>query len=282
MELDKTAAISLRVNPDINPNTHPYISTGLKENKFGIDIEQATSIYEYAAQLPHIKIIGIGYHIGSQLTDLQPLLAAFERVNHLATSLRSKGFAIEHIDLGGGLGVRYLAENPPTPQEYISKLLSIYKPDCELIIEPGRAIAANAGILVTRIEYIKRTNHKKFVIVDSAMNDLLRPVLYNAYQEILPLQRHPEGANELFDVVGPVCETGDFLGKNRQLTVKDNDLLAVRTAGAYGFVMSSNYNSRPRVPEVMVDNEHFFLIRKRETIVDLYANEFLLPVEMIS
>jgi diaminopimelate decarboxylase len=196
-------------------------------------------------------------------------------------TLKNSGFSIEHVDLGGGLGVRYLTEVPPTPQQYITQIIASYQPDFELIIEPGRAIAANAGILVTRIEYIKRTRHKKFVVVDSAMNDLLRPVLYDAYQEILPLKQHADGAKELFDIVGPVCETGDFLGKNRQLTVKDDDLLAIRTAGAYGFVMSSNYNSRPRAPEVMVDQDKTYLIRRRETVSDLYANEFILPGTLV-
>lgn len=279
-QLNKKASISIRVNPDINPNTHPYISTGLKENKFGIDIKEAISIYEEAAGLPQLDIIGIGYHIGSQLTELQPLLEAFDKVYSLLQKLRDKGFSIKHMDLGGGLGVRYFSEEPPSPKQYLNAILQRVKDlDCEIIIEPGRAISANAGILVTRVEYLKPTQHKNFAIVDAAMNDLLRPALYNAYQDILPVERRKDLEPSIYDIVGPVCETSDFLGKNRCMAIAENDLLAIRSVGAYGFTMSSNYNSRPRVPEIMVDKEKSYLIRDREKIAELYCKEFLLPGE---
>jgi diaminopimelate decarboxylase len=275
--LAKKAPISLRVNPDIDAKTHPYIATGLKENKFGININEAFSVYEMAASMPNLEIIGLGYHIGSQLLELQPLLTAFTRVQELLQRLRNHGFRIKHLDLGGGLGVRYLAEQPPSPAQYATALLQQLKvPDVELIMEPGRAIAANAGILVTRVEYLKYTPQRNFAVVDAAMNDLLRPALYNAYQEIIPVRKQQQGPAILYDVVGPVCETGDFLGKNRELILKEQDLLAVRTAGAYGFSMSSNYNSRPRPAEVMVDGQNSYLIRTRETLAALFAGEKLL------
>ena len=273
----KKAPISLRVNPDIDANTHPYIATGLKENKFGVDIDEALSLYQLAESMPNLEIRGVGYHIGSQLTELRPFMEAFDKVYALVTELRQQGFNIAHLDIGGGLGVRYAEETPPSPEEYISEIVRRLKSDSlEIIIEPGRAIVANAGILVTRVEYIKLTRHKNFAIVDAAMNDLLRPALYNAYQEILPVLHH-NGIPVEFDVVGPVCETGDFLGKNRFLVIKEHDLLAIRTAGAYGFTMSSNYNSRPRVAEVLVDKDQVHLIRRRETHSDLFQHEILPP-----
>ncbi|MBA2655207.1 MAG: diaminopimelate decarboxylase [Gammaproteobacteria bacterium] len=275
----KKAPISLRVNPDIDANTHPYISTGLKENKFGVDIDEAISLYELARSLPHLEIRGVGYHIGSQLTELKPFLEAFDRVYDLVKKLRQHGVTVHHLDIGGGLGVRYSNEVPPSPAEYITEIISRLGNDSlEIIVEPGRAIAANAGILVTRIEYLKMTPHKNFAIVDAAMNDLLRPALYNAYQEIIAVENQDRETIKV-DVVGPVCETGDFLGKDRMLAVKDQDLLAIRTAGAYGFTMSSNYNSRPRIPEIMVDGDKIYLIRARETIQDLFMHEKLLPEE---
>jgi diaminopimelate decarboxylase len=271
----KKAPISLRVNPDINANTHPYIATGLKENKFGVDIEEVISLYQLASTLPNLEIKGVGYHIGSQLTELQPIIEAFDKVYSLVKTLRSLGFTLTHLDIGGGLGVRYAEESPPSPEEYITEVINkLGKDDLTIIIEPGRAIVANAGILLTRVLYLKMTRHKNFAIVDAAMNDLLRPSLYNAYQEIVPVFPH-DGIPTEFDIVGPVCETGDFLGKSRLMTLKEQDLLAVRTAGAYGFAMSSNYNSRPRAAEILVDKNKTHLIRRREEIDDLFMHEFL-------
>lgn len=275
--LNKKAPISLRVNPDIDANTHPYISTGLKENKFGIDINEAYALYEKIKTFSHLEVRGIGYHIGSQLTELQPFLDAFDRVYKLVKELRQSGITIKHLDIGGGLGVRYANEAPPSPADYIQAIVRrLSGDDLEIIVEPGRAIIANAGILVTRIEYLKLTSHKNFAVVDAAMNDLLRPALYQAYQEIIPVTQN-KNSKVLYDIVGPICETGDFLGKDRLLSIKEQDLLAVRTAGAYGFTMSSNYNSRPRVAELLVDGDQVHLIRQRETFQDLFKHETLLP-----
>lgn len=272
------ARISVRVNPDVDVKTHPYISTGLKENKFGVDLQDALPLYEAARLLPHVQVVGVDCHIGSQLTELAPLLDAFDRVYGLVKTLKDRGFAIEHCDLGGGLGVRYHKESPPEPGEYARALAARFAdPSLELILEPGRAIAANAGILVTTIEYLKCGPHKNFAIVDAAMNDLIRPALYDAYQEIIPAQIRHDVGSECYDVVGPVCETGDFLGKSRDLAVKVGDLLVIRGAGAYGFTMSSNYNSRPRVAEVMVDGAKSTLVRERETVAGLFENERVLP-----
>ncbi len=273
-----TAPISLRVNPDVDANTHPYISTGLKENKFGVDVDAAIELYRFAARLPHLQVIGIDCHIGSQLTTLAPILDALERLLTLIDTLAKEGINIRHIDLGGGLGVPYNDEEPPHPQEYAKAIRTrIDKLDLEIIMEPGRAVAANAGVLLTKVEYLKPTQEKDFAIVDAAMNDLLRPALYQAEQQIIPLDRRSQGRDGIYDIVGPVCETGDFLGKDRELSIKAGDLLAVRSSGAYGFTMSSNYNSRPRAAEVMVDGDQFHLIRERETIESLYAGEKLLP-----
>lgn len=275
-KLGKKAPISFRVNPDIDANTHPYIATGLKENKFGVDIEEALALYQHANELENITIKGVDCHIGSQLTELQPFLLACKKVFALVKQLQEKNISISHLDLGGGLGVRYLNENPPLPADYAKALLPLVPdPKLEIILEPGRAIAANAGILVTKIEYIKQTPHKNFVVVDAAMNDLLRPALYHAEQAIIPVVKNNKKEIEC-DVVGPVCETGDFLGRERKLAVSEGDLLAVRTTGAYGFVMSSNYNTRPRVAEVMVDNNRAMLVREREKIDDLFEGEYLL------
>jgi diaminopimelate decarboxylase len=271
------AAIALRINPDIDSGSHPYISTGLKENKFGIAIDEALNLFKQANTLSHIKIIGIACHIGSQLLELAPFLAALDRLLELIQLLRQQNINIQHLDIGGGLGVRYREEQPPSPVEYGAAILQkVRDTNLELILEPGRAIAAHAGILVTRVEYLKHTAHKNFAIVDAAMNDLLRPALYQAWQNIVPVQQHDELVETIYDVVGPVCETGDFLGKDRQLKIQQGDLLAVCAAGAYGFVMSSNYNSRPRVAEVMVDGDKSFLVRQREEIKDLFANEKIL------
>ncbi len=276
-EAGRVAPVALRVNPDVDARTHPYISTGLKENKFGIDIEAAPAVYARAAALPHLRVVGIDCHIGSQLTDTAPFVAALDRVLGLVDRLAAEGIAIEHLDVGGGLGVRYRDERPPLPDVYARALAErLGDRSVELFIEPGRAIAANAGVLLTRVEYLKGTPHKSFAVVDAAMNDLMRPALYEAWQEIVPVRPRAD-AGRRYDVVGPVCETGDFLGKERELAVQAGDLLAVRSAGAYGFSMSSNYNSRPRAAEVMVDGARTYLVRARERIADLMAGEQRLP-----
>lgn len=280
IELDKIAPISIRVNPDVNAGTHPYISTGLKENKFGIEINLAEKVYHQAHQMENIRIIGIDCHIGSQLTELTPFIDALERVLVLTEKLEEAGIKIQHLDLGGGLGVTYKDEKPPLPADYTKRLLANPKlKNFEIIIEPGRAITANAGILVTKVEYLKHTEHKNFAIVDAAMNDLLRPSLYQAWQAIIPVKQTTTTLSEttLYDIVGPICETGDFLGKDRQLRLEENDLLAIRSAGAYGSSMSSNYNSRPRVAEIMVDHNKSYIIRQRETIDSLMQGESILP-----
>lgn len=275
--MGKIAPISLRINPDVDAKTHPYISTGLKENKFGIDIAEAERAYEYAATLKNLRIKGIDCHIGSQLTTLEPFLDALERLLILTDKLASKGITIEHLDLGGGLGVCYSDEKPPVAQEYIQAIKErLTGRNLSLVFEPGRYIVANAGILVTRIEYLKNTTHKKFAIVDAAMNDLIRPALYQAWMDIQPVQQK-QGQAQQYDIVGPICETGDFLGKDRTLTVNEGDLLAIFSAGAYGFTMSSNYNSRARAAEVIVDGDKVHLVRDRETLASLYNNEHLLP-----
>lgn len=277
-KLGKTAHISLRVNPDVDAKTHPYISTGLKDNKFGIDINLAAQIYAKAAQLPGIKIVGVDCHIGSQLTEIQPFLDALERVLLLVDNLATQGITIEHLDLGGGLGVRYQDETPATAAEYIAAVKArLSGRSFKLIFEPGRYIAANAGVLVTRVEYLKLNEHKNFAIIDAAMNDLIRPALYQAWQEVKPLVEHSTAEQRVYDLVGPVCETGDFLAKNRELSLSQGDFLAVMSAGAYGFVMASNYNSRGRAAEVMVDGAEHFLVRERETVASLFANEKILP-----
>jgi len=277
-QMGKKAPIALRVNPDVDAGTHPYISTGLKENKFGIDIKSAFEIYQYASNLTSVNIHGIACHIGSQLTDLTPFLDALDRVLALLDQLTNNGIQIQHLDLGGGLGIRYQNESPPLPEEYVAAIKNkLSQRDISIHLEPGRAIAGNAGILLTRIEYIKQNENKNFAIVDAAMNDLLRPSLYNAWQEILPVVPQNHHTQQTYDVVGPVCETGDFLGKNRQLSIAQGDLLAVRSSGAYGFCMSSNYNSRPRAAEVLVDGNHYHIIRQRETFNDLIKGESLIP-----
>ncbi len=276
-EMGKLAHIALRVNPDVDAKTHPYISTGLKENKFGIDIKQAAEVYRLAASLPGLKISGIDCHIGSQLTELTPFLDALDRVLLLADDLAKEGISIDHLDLGGGLGVRYDDEEPPIPAAYAQALFGrLAHTSYQIYLEPGRAIAANAGILLTRVEYLKPTQEKDFAIIDAAMNDLIRPALYQSYQEIIPVMERASGRAGNYDLVGPICETGDFLGKQRELSLSQGDLLAVRSSGAYGFTMSSNYNSRPRVAEVMVDGDNMHLIRERESLQDLWRGEHLL------
>lgn len=277
-ELGKRAPISLRVNPDVDAKTHPYISTGLKENKFGIAIERAPEVYRRARELEHLEIVGVDCHIGSQLTELSPFLDALDRVLVLVDQLASDGIELRHLDLGGGLGVTYRNEQPPHPREYAEAVLKrLQGRQLTLVLEPGRSISANAGILLTRVEFLKDNGHKHFAIIDAAMNDLIRPSLYDAWMDIIPVRPRTDGHEAAYDLVGPVCETGDFLGKERPLNLLPGDLLVVRSAGAYGFVMSSNYNSRPRVAEIMVDGDQAHVVRQRETIADLFAHERLLP-----
>lgn len=277
-QLGVIAPISLRVNPDVDAKTHPYISTGLKENKFGIASELAIAEYLRAAKLPNLKIVGIDCHIGSQLTETRPFLDALDKILQLVAELKTLGIVLEHLDLGGGLGIRYRDEQPPEPSEYVAAILArLGQNDFEILLEPGRAIVGNAGILVTRVEYLKTTEHKNFAIVDAAMNDLIRPALYQAWQAIIPVDANARVELKDWDIVGPVCETGDFLGKNRALALQEGDLLAIRSSGAYGFSMSSNYNSRPRAAEIMVDETELHLIRDRESLAGLWANEHLLP-----
>ena len=277
-DMGKIAPVSLRVNPDVDANTHPYISTGLKENKFGISIDDAIELYQAAHDMPNIEVSGVDCHIGSQLTEIAPFLDALERVLALVKKLEETGISIHHLDLGGGLGVRYSDETPPEPDEY-ARAIDERLGDLpyEILIEPGRAIAANAGILVTRVEYLKANEDKHFAVVDVAMNDLIRPSLYQAWQEIIPVDQSVQGITADYDLVGPICETGDFVGKNRQLSLQQGQLLAIRSSGAYGFTMASNYNTRPRVAEIMVDGDQAHLVRQRETIESLYAGESVLP-----
>lgn len=274
-EIGKKAPVSIRVNPDVDAQTHPYISTGLKENKFGIAYEEAERVYEKAAAMEYLDLQGIDCHIGSQLTEVDPFIDALDRVLALADKLKTKGINIKHLDIGGGLGVRYKDEEPPLPSDYTKCLFANEKVrDYEIIIEPGRAIAANAGILVTEVEYLKHSEHKNFAIVDAAMNDLIRPSLYQSWQEIIPVIKPDENEpKETYDIVGPVCETGDFLGKDRDLSLESGDWLAVRSSGAYGFTMASNYNSRPRAVELLVDGDKVHVIRERECLDDLMRGE---------
>ena len=277
-ELGVRAPVSFRVNPDVDAQTHPYISTGLKENKFGIAIEEALEAYQAAAALPNIDVVGVDCHIGSQLTQTRPFLDALDKVLLLIDKLRGHDITLKHLDLGGGLGICYRDEQPPEPADYITAILArLGDTPLEIMLEPGRAIVGNAGILVTRVEYLKPTEHKNFAIVDAAMNDLVRPALYGAWQEIIPVKNDSTAPELVWDIVGPVCETGDFLGKDRTLKLSQNDLLAVRSSGAYGFTMSSNYNSRPRVVEVMVDNNQTHVVRERETLAQLWQGESVLP-----
>jgi len=272
------APISIRVNPDVDAQTHPYISTGLKENKFGIAIEQAEAVYLQADKMEYVDIVGVDCHIGSQLTSVSPFVDALKRVLSLIDDLAKQGITLRHLDIGGGLGITYQDETPPSPAEYAAALrLLLDDRDLEVLLEPGRAIAGNAGILVTKVEYLKETEDRHFAIVDAAMNDLLRPALYQSWQAIETVVNKESVTGQDYDIVGPICETGDFLGKDRHLAIEQGDLLAIRSAGAYGFTMSSNYNSRPRVAEIMVDGGEVHLIRARESIESLYAGEQVLP-----
>ena len=274
-EMGKVAPISLRVNPDVDAHTHPYISTGLKENKFGVSVDEAREVYKLAATLPHVKITGMDCHIGSQLTELQPFLDATDRLIRLMEQLKEDGIKLKHLDLGGGLGVTYTDETPPHPSDYATALLNKLKDyeDLEIILEPGRAIAANAGILVAKVQYLKSNESRNFAITDTGMNDMIRPALYEAYMNIIEIDRTLEREKTIYDVVGPVCETSDFLGKQRELAIAEGDYIAQRSAGAYGASMSSNYNSRPRTAEVLVDGDKAHLIRRRESLSELWALE---------
>ena len=274
-EMGKIAPISLRVNPDVDAHTHPYISTGLKENKFGVNVDEAREVYKLAATLPHVKITGMDCHIGSQLTELQPFLDATDRLIRLIEQLKEDDITLKHLDLGGGLGVTYTDETPPHPSDYAAALLNKLKgyENLEIILEPGRAIAANAGILVAKVQYLKSNESRNFAITDTGMNDMIRPALYEAYMNIIEIDRTLEREKAIYDVVGPVCETSDFLGKQRKLAIAEGDYIAQRSAGAYGASMSSNYNSRPRTAEVLVDGDKAHLIRRRESLSELWALE---------
>ena len=274
-EMGKIAPISLRVNPDVDAHTHPYISTGLKENKFGVSVDEAREVYKLAATLPHVRITGMDCHIGSQLTELQPFLDATDRLIRLIEQLQEDGITLKHLDLGGGLGVTYTDETPPHPSDYAAALLNKLKgyENLEIILEPGRAIAANAGILVAKVQYLKSNESRNFAITDTGMNDMIRPALYEAYMNIIEIDRTLEREKAIYDVVGPVCETSDFLGKQRELAIAEGDYIAQRSAGAYGANISSNYNSRPRTAEVLVDGNKAHLIRRRENLSELWALE---------
>jgi diaminopimelate decarboxylase len=272
------APVSVRVNPDVDARTHPYISTGLRENKFGVTVDEAMKVYRRAAELEHIEVLGLDCHIGSQLTELDPFIDALHRLLELVDRLAGSGITIRHLDLGGGLGVCYRDEQPPSIASYIGAIRrELSGRDLELVFEPGRSIAANAGLLVTRVDYLKPTPEHNFALVDAAMNDMIRPALYQAWLDIRPVAENPDGRRARWDVVGPVCETGDFLGKDRDLSLAEGDLLAMFGAGAYGFTMSSNYNSRGRAPEIVVDGDQTYLVRERESITDIMRTEHTLP-----
>ena len=272
-----TAAVSLRVNPDVDPKTHPYISTGLKQNKFGVPFRDALALYREAARLPGIRVCGIDCHIGSEITVMSPFLDALSRLLELVDRLAAQGIAIHHLDLGGGLGIRYRDEEPPSPREYVATLLKgLEGYPQQILLEPGRALVGNAGALLTRVEYLKHGEERNFAVVDAAMNDLLRPALYQAWHDIRPVRPRASGARR-YEVVGPVCESADFLGHDRELALAEGDLLAIMSTGAYGMSMSSNYNTRPRVPEVIVDGSQLYLVRNRESLAQLFALERILP-----
>ena len=277
-KMGKIAPISLRVNPDVDAKTHPYISTGLKENKFGVSVQQAREVYRLAKTLPNVKITGMDCHIGSQLTELQPFLDATDRLIVLMEQLKEDGIELHHLDLGGGLGVPYNGEEPPHPAEYTEALLAKLKnyPNLEIILEPGRAISANAGILVTKVEYLKSNEDRNFAIVDTGMNDMIRPALYEAYMQITEVNQSLDREKAVYDVVGPICETSDFLGKGRELAIAEGDLIAMRSAGAYGATMSSTYNSRPQAVEILVDGAKAHLIKARADFADLWRLEKLI------
>ncbi|MCP4875643.1 MAG: diaminopimelate decarboxylase [Gammaproteobacteria bacterium] len=274
----KIARVSFRVNPDVDAKTHPYISTGLKDNKFGVAFTDAEQVYLKASRLENIETIGMDCHIGSQLTELSPYIDTFDRLLDLIGRLRAQGINIHHLDLGGGLGIRYRDEEPPLPAEWVNALHGRLKEFAgTIVVEPGRAIAGNAGILVSRVNYLKHGADKNFAVIDAAMNDLIRPSLYGAWQDIVRVEQHSDAAEEVYDVVGAICESSDFLGKDRTLKLHQNDLLAIRSCGAYAFGMASNYNTRTRAAEVMVDGDQHYCVREREQFADLIRGESLLP-----
>ena len=276
-EMGVTAPVSLRVNPDVDAKTHPYIATGLKDNKFGVAYDDALTVYRRARELPHLRIEGVDCHIGSQLTEVSPFVAALERVLALVDALAADGIAVHHIDLGGGLGIRYRDETPPPVAEYAKSVLkTLGSRTQKLLFEPGRLLTGNAGVLLSEVLFLKHGEDRNFAVVDAAMNDLMRPALYEAWHDVLPLRATPAGGR-VYDIVGPVCESGDFLARDRQLSVNPGDLIAIASAGAYGMSMSSNYNTRPRAAEIMVDGDRIFPIRNRETVADLFAGEHRLP-----
>jgi len=275
--MGKIAPVSLRINPDVDPKTHPYVATGLRESKFGIPYDAALPLYRKAVKLPELRVTGIDVHIGSQITDVEPFVAALEKVLEFVDVLDATGVHLEHLDLGGGLGIRYRDETPPAAKDYLEGLFRrLGKRDVRILFEPGRSLVGNTGLLLTRVEYLKQGGAKNFVVTDAAMNDLLRPALYDAWHEVLPVARR-NGPAQRYDIVGPVCESADFLARGRALTVAAADLLAIMSAGAYGMTMSSNYNSRPRPAEVMVDGKTAHLVRDRESVENLFASERLLP-----
>lgn len=276
-EMGKVAPVSLRVNPNVDAKTHPYISTGLKNNKFGVAIEDAVSVYQKAAAMPNIAVHGVDCHIGSQITEIAPFIDALDRVLGLVEALEGHKIHISHIDVGGGIGITYDNETPPEFKQYTQAILEkLNKKQVKLLFEPGRALVGNAGVLLTKVEYLKPTESKNFAIVDAAMNDLMRPALYDAYHDIVPAQTR-DGEKTVYEIVGPVCETGDFLGHDRALNLRENDILVVKSAGAYAMSMASNYNTRARAPEIMVDNNQCHIVRKREQITDLFALECKIP-----
>ncbi|HVS26618.1 MAG TPA: diaminopimelate decarboxylase [Burkholderiales bacterium] len=276
-ETGKKAPVSLRINPDVDPKTHPHIATGLKQNKFGVDYADALALYRKAGSLSHLQITGIDCHIGSQLTEVAPFTDALEKILLLVDKLEKAGVRIAHIDIGGGLGIRYRDETPPNGAEYAAALFAkLGRRTQTILLEPGRALVGNAGLLLTRVEYLKHNRDRNFAIVDAAMNDLVRPALYDAYHDILPVKQS-QRSKRTYEIAGPVCESGDFLGRGRKLALEEGDLLAVMSAGAYGMSMSSNYNTRPRAAEVMVDGDQAILIRGRESVNQLFAGEKLLP-----
>lgn len=277
-ELNKDTNVSFRVNPDVDAKTHPYISTGLKENKFGVDVNDAPRLYQIAVELPHINPTGIDCHIGSQLTDIAPMRDAALKMVELTDALSAENIPIEHIDFGGGLGIQYQDESPIDQEDFVSMLLEIMGGrEQEILVEPGRSIVGNSGVLLTTIEYLKHGSNKNFIVVDAAMNDLARPSLYSAYHQIDNIDSKNSDPERLYDIVGPICETGDFLGKDRNLSVREGDVLAIHSVGAYGMTMSSNYNTRPRAPELLIDEDRAYVIRERETVEELFANERTIP-----
>jgi diaminopimelate decarboxylase len=278
-ELGVRAPVSLRVNPDVDAGTHPYIATGLKENKFGVAYADAPALYGRASALPNLTIEGVDCHIGSQLTDLAPVAEALQKIADLVARLERAGIALKHVDVGGGVGIRYQSETPPAIAQYAEVVLRAFRNDRhKLLFEPGRVLAGNAGLLLTRVEYLKRGEDRSFAIVDAAMNDLVRPALYDAWHDVLAVSERQGEATDVYDIVGPVCETGDFLARARRLAAREGDLLAIMSAGAYGMSMASNYNTRPRAAEVIVDGDAFHVVREREDVSDLIARERRLPV----